>query len=791
MLCIIMQGIVFGQGRTAVCGYVSDGTSGESLLGALVSASNGNWTVTNSYGYYSLPLPEGDYQISCSFVGYEMRTVNVTVSRVERIDFAMSSSEELESAILTEQRPTGLRSIHSGVVELSMDDVSKMPVLLGEADILKSLQQTPGVQGGVEGLSGIFVRGGGQDENLFLYDGVPMYNVSHLFGVFSAFSPEAVKKATFYKGSFPARFGGRLSSVLDIRSNDGDLYATHGSVGVGLLNSHFHIEGPLSAGKASYSVSARGMHTALFAPIIQLAKADFNYWFYDINAKFFWKVTDKDRLYFTLYNGLDHFRFAEKGDYYAEPPITSDVSMNMNWGNLVGAVRWNRIYGNSLHSDIAVAYNGYEMRHSNGTVPTENAPDDIMYGYFSETGSAIRDVLFTSDFSLKARPDIDVTFGAFFTWHHFAPTNRYLKTDRDGGELMQNGSIKEYKGIETGVYAECDWRPVDWFEMNAGFRMSVMTGEGRPYYSPEPRISIRIPVPGGFSFKTSYARNSQYVHLLSSSTLYLPTDLWVPVTKDVRPMVSDQIAAGVYCDRIPGWEFSVEGYWKKQKNVMEYKDGVAFFGSAEGWEDSVSQGEGRSYGVEFHAAKEMGNTTGTVNYTISKTERRFPDGSVNNGMWFPFRYDRRHNVFIGVSHRFNERIDLNASWSFLSGGLVSLPDAASFIIGTDDSQYQYDPDSYHKLKPMILPSNHYSSRNNFRLPPSHRLDVSANFKKIIKHGESIWTVGIYNIYCSMNPNLILIRNKNYGQQIYDENAIELQKITVLPILPYFSYKFKF
>ena len=348
MLCIIMQGIVFGQGRTAVCGYVSDGTSGESLLGALVSASNGSWTVTNSYGYYSLPLPEGDYQISCSFVGYEMRTVNVTVSHVERIDFAMSSSEELESAILTEQRPTGLRSIHSGVVELSMDDVSKMPVLLGEADILKSLQQTPGVQGGVEGLSGIFVRGGGQDENLFLYDGVPMYNVSHLFGVFSAFSPEAVKKATFYKGSFPARFGGRLSSVLDIRSNDGDLYATHGSVGVGLLNSHFHIEGPLSAGKASYSVSARGMYTALFAPIIQLAKADFNYWFYDINAKFFWKVTDKDRLYFTLYNGLDHFRFAEKGDYYAEPPISSDVSMNMNWGNLVGAVRWNRIYATAF-----------------------------------------------------------------------------------------------------------------------------------------------------------------------------------------------------------------------------------------------------------------------------------------------------------------------------------------------------------------------------------------------------------------------------------------------------------
>lgn len=780
LLKFLCASVLLAQTHFTVSGYIYDAETGETLIGAGVkSCKDAKVAVSNSYGFYSLSLSDGEALITFSHIGYENKNIALTIKKDTIVNIHLKPGESLKEAVVSSYGESGIGSVQAGIMDIPLERILNTPALFGEPDILKTIQMMPGVQGGFEGSSGIFVRGGGVDENLFLLDGVPMYNVSHLLGIFSSFTPEAVKKVTFYKGAFPARYGGRVSSIIDIRTNDGDLYKTKGSLSVGMLNNKIHLEGPILKGKLSYSVSLRGMHSLVFAPVIKWAGSDLNYYFYDINSKIVWRANEKDKLFFTFYNGEDKLRYNNLNRKTLGNPGEKGVKMNMGWGNIVSALRWNHIYGSKLFSNFSFSYNGYYMRSKYAMYPEKKTETKVTIDK-SDLGSGIRDFNLNADWDYMASDSHLMRIGLAATWHKYAPEIEYTRLNALGDKtLFHNKDNNHYGGIETAVYLEDDWKPVSWFELNAGLRCTIMTSGENQRDSWQPRLSSRIDFGQGFAAKISYAKTSQYVHLLSNSVLFLPTDLWIPVTENIRPVYADQFSAGGYYDGLKGWEFSIEAYYKKSENILEYKDGVSFFGDYSNWERRVSQGISRSLGMELYIQKTIGKTTGWLSYTLSKTERRFPDMTVNLGMWFPYKYDRRHNFVISVTHKFSKKIDITGSWSFLSGGMITAPEGAAFFyIGQSNNG---------TLSGKFYSGEYYTTRNNYRLPPSHRLNLSLNLRKTLRRGERCWNIGVYNVYNSLNPNLI------YATSASDSGreTIKLKKVTIFPVLPYVSYNFKF
>ncbi len=794
-----------GQQKVTVSGHITDVSSGETLIGAgLVEGRSRTGAVTNNYGYYTLTLPAGEYDFQYSYVGYQDQVLHLDLRRDTVVNVALKAGEMLSGAKVVAQKDAGIQSTYLGAVDIPLVQIKNTPVLFGEADVLKVLQMMPGVQGGNEGMTGLYVRGGGPDENLILLDGVPIYNVDHMLGLFSVFQPEAVKKVTLYKGSFPARYGGRVSSIVDIRTNDGNMKETHGSVGIGLISDKLHLEGPIVKDKLAYSVSARGMHTLLYAPLIRalIPEGYGNYYFYDLNGKLTWRLSDKDRFYLGAYHGRDRFVFEEddKGESIVYDPDSgprkwsSRTNVGVFWGNTVGSLRWNHVFGSQLFSNLTLAYNMYNMVMNAGSQETEieNGIKSVS-AYHLNYHSGIKDWSAKMDFDYSPSPQHLIKFGTEYIYHTFIP-ERMSAVDREvEGKQVQIDTTfhftdpkKIYYGHDLSVYAEDDFSVGDRLTVNPGFHLSMFNTEGRTYWSFQPRLSAKYTTDSHITMKAGYARMAQYVHLLSSSQISLPVDLWVPITKDIKPVISDQFSAGVYYDGLKGWEFSLEGYWKEMNNILEYKDGTLMLGTSDGWENRVEMGRGTAKGVEVLIQKTEGKTTGWLAYTLAKSDRHFPDGSINNGLPFPYKYDRRHSLDISIDHKFNDRWNVNAVWSFATGGTTTVPvrEMAVLIPDRSDSEYMYN----------YLPSAQYvDHRNNFRIPPSHRLNLGVNYHKKKRHGESVWNLSVYNAYNQMNPNFVFM---DYGAD-YDKDgnyigtSLKMSKITILPILPSLSYTFNF
>ncbi len=778
-----------------VRGHITDAQTGETLIaaGVLSDAGPGLGAVTNNFGYYTLTIPGKSIvkgrpiKFQYSYVGYESQIVTLRTSKDTVINIALKPSAEIKEAIVAARKDAGIKSTNMGAIEVPLKQIQNTPMILGEADVIKVIQMMPGVSGGVEGFAGMHVRGGGADENLVLLDGIPIYNMNHMLGLFSIFQPEAVKKVTLYKGIFPARFGGRVSSVLDIRTNDGNMKETRGMFSVGLLSDKFHIEGPIIKDKLSYSVSARGMHTVFFDPILRLALKDmyYNYFYYDLNGKVTWRINDKDRLYFGVYSGADRLNGESVDDGYANDTYWLN-DIGMRWGNNVASVRWNHIFSKRLFANTTVAFNRYAMR--TGSVTNEHTTlgkdYEISSRYDSEYSSGIRDYTAKIDFDYNPNPSHLVKFGAEYTFHNFFPESlTFAENEVHKGEQQIDTTYnifdsKIYRGHELSVYAEDDIRIGEYLTVNPGLRVSWFNTERKNYFSAQPRVSAKLAFGNGLSFKAGYARMAQYVHQLSSGLLSMPTDLWVPITKDISPVLSDQYSVGAYYDGLKGWEFSLEGYWKNMQNVLEYEDGTVILGMSGGWEKKVAMGNGRAYGLEFYAEKTAGKVTGWLSYTLAKSDRHFPDGTINNGRVFPYKYDRRHNFNINATWEISRRIDLNASWSFLSGNMATVPERYTFVVeGNGWGETHFD-------------AEYISSRNNYRLPPTHRLNLGVNLRKMTKGGnERIWNISLYNAYNSMNPNFVFM-SKTYIDDM-GEHRIQMEKITLLPILPSFSYTLKF
>nr|WP_239063770.1 TonB-dependent receptor [Bacteroides sp. 51] len=786
-----------GSRKYTISGYITDRQSQETLIGANVfETRSSNGTTTNAYGFYTITLPEGETRIGFSYLGYDSQVCSFALRGDTVLNIRLSSDNRLEEVlILSDRVEAGLMSTHTGALDIPLSHIKNTPTILGEADVMKTIQLMPGVQSGVEGSAGLYIRGGSPDQNLILLDGAPVYSVDHVLGFFSIFTPEAVKKVTLFKGSFPARFGGRLSSVVDVRTNDGDMNTYHGTLSIGLLTSKLNLEGPIIKGKTSFNVSLRRSYLDLVTRPFMSDDNILGYYFYDINAKVNHKFSDKNRIYLSLYHGKDFFDSESKNEWGGSENTSWDnYNMDLQWGNTIASFRWNNIINNKLFSNTTISYNQYKM--------AANAKSELRYGTFDEKyrtnyNSGIRDWSAQIDFDYTPNPRHHIKFGGSYTNHSFKPevvTTKISTVDEESklDSTYNANSNSRIKAWELSAYMEDNVDLTPRLRANVGLHLSSFHVQGKSYFSVQPRLSARYQLDKDVILKASYSQMNQHINLLTSAPISMPTDLWVPVTRNLKPMLSRQYALGTYYTGAKGWEFSVEGYYKDMDNILEYKDATRFIGSSASWEEKVEMGKGRSFGVEFMAQRTVGKTTGWLNYTLAKSDRKFAKGGINNGERFPYKYDRRHHVNLVVNHKFNDRIDVSGSWFFASGATTTIAREVTGAIRPHTPGWAPIETS----DPEVIKEQEYvEHRNNFRLPPSHRLNVGINFHKKTKHGMRTWNVSLYNVYNAMTPTFV---HRSYRPvTIYNEGANEvvyrpvLKKLTLLPCIPSVTYTYKF
>jgi outer membrane cobalamin receptor len=789
-----------------ISGSITDSRTGETLINASVfDALSKKGVVANLYGFYSLTLPKGGVSVQFSYLGYAAQGVDFRLSRDTVINIRLSESNMLQEVVVTGNRQElGVDGSQMSAISVPIAQIKAIPALFGENDLIKALQLLPGVQAGAEGFTGFYVRGGGPDENLFLLDGVPIYNINHLGGFFSVFNSDAIKNVTLYKGGFPARFGSRLSSVLDVRMNDGNNQRLHGNFSVGIISSKINLEGPLLNEKTTFNISGRRTYFDLLAqPLIRYASADAEmerlnagYYFYDLNAKITHRLSDKDRLYVSFYTGDDvvYTQTEDKNNYFETDPedgirreiTTNDrLKLNWSWGNLLTVVRWNRILTNKLFMNTTATYTRYRSALSVGQKFDSNSLYDPSYDVSLTYKSGIEDFSGKIDWDYTPNPNHDVKLGVEGVRHLFRPSVYVARMHETNVEPID--TVLGDKNIASGemaVYLEDNITLNAFLKANAGLRYSAFFVEGTTYQSLQPRLGVRAMIRRDLSFKAAYAYMSQYIHLLSNNTVSLPTDLWVPVTRRIEPMQANQWSAGVFYNLSSGIELSVEGYYKTMNNLIEYKDGATFLSTGAGWEDKVSAGKGWAYGVELLAQKTIGKTTGWVGYTWSKTERLFdrPGQELNFGKSFPAKYDRRHDLSIVLTHKFSPKIDVSATWVYSTGNCATL--GTQEYPALDISRGNATGISGGDL-------TYISQRNNYRNPAYQRLDLGINFHKHRKHGVRTWSIGVYNAYNRMNPFFVYPGSvEYYGENGYTYRST-LKQVTIFPIIPSVSYSYSF
>ena len=791
LLLLLLLGIpytVSAQSYT-ISGYVTDADAEETMIGATVyDHVNGSGTVTNAYGFYSLTLPAGAVELTSSYVGYMPQHTTFTLTRDTVVNITLRAHSALDEVTIVGNRlDLGVRGSQMSAVDIPIAQIKAVPAMFGETDVLKVLQLLPGVQSGTEGSAGLYVRGGSPDENLMLLDGVPVYNVNHMFGFFSAFNPDAIKNVTLYKGSFPAHYAGRLSSVVDVRMKEGDMYHYHGNLHVGAVSSKFSFEGPLWKGKTSFNISGRRTYSDImtnaalwYMANVEEEETDYGagYYFYDLNVKVNHKFSDRDRLYLSYYSGDDEIYFsieeANNKDY------KSDSRLGWKWGNIVTAARWNHVITPQMFLDASVNYTQYRHKIGMGFTETDKAINQ-KYKAQLDMKSGIYDKTAKTELHYSPTPQHDMRMGVAYTHHTFRPDVMTMSEKENKEENKQRIGEPDILAHETQLYAEDNMTLGNAVKMNAGLNYSTFTVGGRFYHALEPRLSSRLLLTDNLSLKAGYAYMTQYVHLLSNSSVSLPTDLWVPVTETILPEHAHQVAAGAYYEWDGLCDFSVEGYYKSLNNILEYREGSSFMTGTTSWQEKVAMGRGWSYGLELMAQRSIGNFTGWVAYTWSKTMRQFDrEGHIiNQGRAFPAKYDRRHDVNITASYKFSDRFDLSATWVYATGNCGTL------ITHHYEEQPQ-EPDGY------AGQLGYYEGRNNFRLEPYHRLDLSANFNKPFKRNPRIvrtFNISIYNAYNNMNPFMVYLY-EGYNWET-DQYYKKLRKVTIFPIIPSISYGIKF
>jgi outer membrane cobalamin receptor len=781
---------LFAQ-RHTISGYATDSKTGEKLISANVyNAKTLQGTVSNIYGFFSLTLTADTVLLTVSYVGYKPEVQKFYLGADTTMNFSLSSQTQLDEIVVSAARKESVvekTQMSSNVVQMKM--VKNLPVILGEIDLLKIIQLLPGVQSGTEGTSGFYVRGGGPDQNLILLDGVPVYNVNHLFGFFSVFNAEAINSATLIKGGFPARYGGRLSSVLDVRMKEGNIKEFKGDVSIGLISSRATLEGPIIKDKCSFIVSARRTYLDVLAqPLIWMANSAANsasggnnkvtagYYFYDLNAKINYKFSDRNRLFLSAYTGDDQAYMTDKYSYEGSSngvdyvTNSSSTKFRLKWGNITTSLRWNYMFSNKLFSNTTLTYSRYRFSTGMGF---EERVDDILSGESKfEYISGIYDAGSKIDFDYMPSPNHYVRFGLNYTNHQFNPGVTLFQNQYNGSAGIDTTlGNKAVFANEINLYGEDDFEIGSRLKMNAGLHFSNMYLEKTDYHSLEPRISGRYLISPKLSAKAAFSTMNQYLHLLSNSSIGLPTDLWLPVTDSIKPQNSKQYAAGMAYSLTDQVDISIEGFYKEMENLIEYKEGANFLSLNDDWQQKVEIGKGNSYGLEFLVEKTEGKLTGWVGYTISYAYRTFPN--INNGKQFPYKYDRRHDVSVVLTYKVSDRVDYGMTWVYGTGNAVTLVTDKFEKVTNNNYGYNWE---------QLVGS--YNNRNGFRMPSYHRLDLGVNLHKQKKRGMQTWSWGVYNAYNRLNPFMLYVED-------HGDKPSKLIQLSLFPIIPSFSYRFEF
>lgn len=781
--------------KYTITGFVNDASNGEKLLGANVfNKQTYAGCGTNNYGFYSLTQSAGNITIVYSFVGYQPVNISLILTSDTVINVELKPTIELEEV---EVKANGiehhLESSQMSITELPIQTLKKLPVFFGEVDIMKTIQLLPGVQSGTEGTSGIYVRGGGPDENLILLDGVPVYNANHLFGFFSVFNADALNSVTLVKGGFPARYGGRLSSVLDIRMKEGNIkkYQVQGTIG--LIASKLTVEGPVVKNKSSFIVSARRTYIDLLSYPFQLitnkmagnqGKFYGGYYFYDLNGKINWQFSEKSRIYLSAYMGNDK---AYGKNRYENSEYKTSNDFKLRWGNITTALRWNYVFNKKLFANVRGSYSRYNFlvgEKDDRLIPDYH--EKLSFEYFS----GINDLAAAADFDFIPNSNHYIRFGASNIYHTFNPgVNAYSYNTQDGTDNTTIdttfGNTKIYAN-ELDAYLEDDFSIGKYIKMNLGLHASGFYVKNTFYKSLQPRAALRVIVSDKLSLKASYATMAQYVHLLTNTSIGLPTDLWVPVTDTIKPMKSEQVAIGSVYNLNNMFEISLEGYYKWLHDVISYKPGASYLTTNNDWQEMITVGDGWSYGTELLIRKDMGKLTGWIGYTLSWSWRKFEEVSPDK---FPYHYDRRHDLSVVATYKLSDKVDFGATWVFGTGAAITLP--YDKYITLDNYTGFTGGGSAGGMQPYLQYVDNVQERNNYRTPNYHRLDLGVNFHKKKKWGERTWSVGLYNAYFRQNYFFIFVDYDydNYNGTGQPEKV--LKQVSLFPGMPYVSYSFKF
>lgn len=785
LLLILSASIhTFSQTKNTVNGYLKDVSDGEKLIGATVYVLEAKTGVsTNVYGFYSITLPAGDYTLEFSYIGYEKKIQQISLTENIQLDVELrSEAKELQEVIVTSEGENArAQNLEMSVAKLDISTIQKMPAFLGEVDIIKSLQSLPGVSTVGEGTSGFNVRGGSVGQNLILQDEAPVYNASHMLGFFSTFNPDAVKDTKLYKGAIPAKFGGRLASILDVRMKDGNNKEFETNGGIGTIFSRLSFEGPIVKEKGSFIVSGRRSYIDILArPFVDILKDGGALNFYDLTTKGNYKINDRNHVYLSGYFGRDNFFF--------------DKDQGFSWGNSTATLRWNHLFSDKLFANISGVFSNYNYRLQFGETDLDNF----------RWKSSITNYMLKPEFSFFINSDNELSFGAEVTYYTFLPADAMGASN---GEIQQVVLDEKYN-LETALYVNNSIRFNDIWSIEYGLRFSdfrhfgpgtayvfgdTTAGVRKPvigaiqyekgesiarYHYFEPRLSTKVALTEQSSIKASYNRMVQYLHLISNTTASNPLDVWTPSSNNIKPEVGDQVTAGYFHTINKMWEFSVETYLRLTRNQVDYIDGADLLIN-EFIEGDLLNGKGRAYGLELYLHKKTGKFNGWISYTLGRTELKV-DG-INNGAWYAARYDQTHNLKLTGFYELSKRWSFSGNFALTSGSPTTFPTSVVVVQG------------------IPIPYNADGSRNNVRLPMYHRLDLAARLEgKEYKHNgkkrknTDYWVFSIYNVYARKNPFSIYF---SQADQRYVPGQAINTRVTQLSIIgslvPSVSYNFKF
>ncbi|MDQ3681818.1 MAG: TonB-dependent receptor [Bacteroidota bacterium] len=767
----------FTQAKFTINGYVRDSLTGETVIGASVAVNSIAKTIaTNQYGYYSITLDEGEYELTAAHVTYFAVSRKIILNQNQKLDILLTSKAAAmeEVVVYSRRKDANVRNAQMGKIDLSMNQIKNIPSFLGEVDIMKTIQLLPGVRNAGEGNAGFYVRGGGPDQNLIILDDAVVYNSGHLFGFFSIFNSDAIKNTTLIKGGMPAQYGGRLSSVLDIAMKDGNSNDFSAEGGIGLIASRLSVQGPIVKDKSSFIISGRRTYIDAVAKPFIKKSSDFygsGYYFYDLNAKANYRFSAKDRLYLSGYFGRDVFKFNN---------TERSFGANIPWGNSTATLRWNHVFGPKLFANTTLVYNDYNFSFS----AAQN-------NFEITLASGIRDGNAKIDFDYYPSPQHKIKFGGQSTYHKFVPN---VVSGRQDSTVFKPSNEDVKYALENAAYIQDDWDVSDKVKINYGLRWSSFSQLGPyrkytrdedqnildstiyknfqrivNYNGIEPRITTRVTVNETTSVKASVSRNLQFIHLVSNSGTTLPTDLWVPSTFRVKPQISWQYAAGIFKNfKDNQYETSLEVYYKDMRNQIEFKEGYQP-GLTDPEADFVF-GKGWSYGSELFINKVRGRFTGWIGYTLSWTWRQFP--KLNGGEKFPAKYDRRNDLSLVGVYELNDKWKLGSVFVYGTGNATSLPERFYIING-------------------VL-TQEFSKINQYRLAPYHRFDLSATYSpkpKKIRKVQSQWVFSVYNTYSRLNPYFVYFDQS--GNPYNGSLTVEARQVSLFPILPSVTWNFKF